>query len=82
VVDYCIRNAGDLAQVDVLHSNCLIEARRFAESLALPFVSESFALPTHDFEAEYEVRFERICNDVREAQQSVQPDRREDAAPG
>lgn len=68
VVDYCMRNAGDLMQVDLLYENCLAEGKRLAKSLSLPFAEQSFSLSRDKLEAEYEARFERLCSEVRRIQ--------------
>lgn len=69
VIDYCMRNAGDLVQVDLLHKNCVGEAKQLSERLSLSAAANAFALSIPELEAQYELRFEAVCNEVKRAQQ-------------
>jgi hypothetical protein len=60
VIDYCMRNAGDLVQVDLLHKNCIGEAMQLSKRLSLPVAEGAFALSVPELEAQYESRFEAV----------------------
>ena len=68
VIDYCMRNSGDLVQVDLLHQNCIGEAKQLAKDLSLGEAEQAFSLPALDLEIQYEARFEAVCNEVKRAQ--------------
>ena len=67
VADYCMRNAGDLEQIDQMCEHCLEDAARLSLELALPSAHEAFSLPRPKFQAEYFSHFDRICSEVRRA---------------
>lgn len=69
VIDYCMRNAGDLVQVDLLHQNCIGDAAQLSKNLSLISAEQAFSLPISELEAQYEARFEAVCNEVKRAQQ-------------
>ena len=67
VADYGMRNAGDLDTARDLYPNFQDEALGLARSLGLTYTAESFELPPAKLEDLYFERFERICNEVKNA---------------
>ena len=67
IADYGMCNAGDLSQAHILYADWQREAVQMAGDLGLEFTRESFSLPKATLQAQYFERFERICNEVRQA---------------
>jgi hypothetical protein len=67
VADYGMRNAGDLDTARDVYPDFQTEASRLARELSLPFTGESFSLPKALLQNEYLERFDRICDEIRNA---------------
>lgn len=67
VVDYGMRNAGDLGAAQDIHPDFQREAAGLAGELGLPFTRQSFELPAESFQSEYFDRFDRICAEIQGA---------------
>ncbi len=67
VVDYGMRNAGDLDTARDLYPDFQREAVDLASDLGLKFTQDSFALPSDTLQAEYFERFDRICDEIKGA---------------
>ncbi|MEP6714832.1 MAG: hypothetical protein ABJC09_04620 [Terriglobia bacterium] len=65
VADYCMRNAGDFANVPVLYPDFQRDGVGFAAELSLPFTRECFSLAIEDLQQEYFERFERLCDEIK-----------------
>ena len=65
VVDYCMRNAGDLAQADLLHHGYKLEATRISHTLRLPLSSELFESAEEQLAKQYLAKFEAVCSEIR-----------------
>jgi len=65
VVDYSIRNAGDLDTAEDMMPEIRKEAARLARELRLSSVTNAFELNKEDFEAQYHERFDDICSEIR-----------------
>ena len=67
VADYGMRNAGDLDTAGDLYQDFQREAVYLARELGLDFTCESFSLPTEAFQGQYFARFDRICDEIKDA---------------
>jgi hypothetical protein len=67
VADYGMRNAGDLDAADDVCPHFQSEARLLAEELSLPAAREAFALPPSVLQKEYDLHFEVICQELKDA---------------
>lgn len=67
VADYGMRNAGDLETARDLYPNFQREAAQLAQGLGLGFTRESFSLPSAAIQGEYFERFDRICDEIKNA---------------
>ncbi len=65
--DYMMRNAGDFSNAEALDHDFQREISVNAEQLGLTFTQETFSLPRADLQDQYFDRFDRICNEVRNA---------------
>jgi len=63
--DYCMRNAGDLANMEDLRPGFLAEGRALATTLGLPVAESLFTRTEEDFEREYLGRFDDVCRELR-----------------
>jgi hypothetical protein len=73
VADYGMRNAGDLACGQQIHAEFQEEAVRLSEKPGLEFTRESFSLPATVLQAEYFERFDRMCNEIKNAKGGLEP---------
>lgn len=67
IADYGMCNAGDLSQAHILYADWQWEAVQMADELGLRFTRESFALPKATLQAQYFDRFDRICDEIKQA---------------
>jgi hypothetical protein len=67
VADYGMRNAGDLETAHDLYPNFQREAAYLAGEVGLGFTRESFLSPTTVIQDEYFERFDRICDEIKNA---------------
>ena len=67
VADYMMRNAGDFANAEAIHTAFQTEATACAEKLGLRFTESTFALPREQLRDRYFDRFEAVCNEIRSA---------------
>jgi hypothetical protein len=67
VVDYGMRNAGDLDTARDLYPDFQREAVELAGDFGLEFTRESFSLPTEALQGQYFERFDRICDEIKDA---------------
>lgn len=67
VADYGMRNAGDLETARDVHHRFQAEGKQLALDLRLPFTHETFSLAPEDLEREFRGRFERVCDEIRNA---------------
>ncbi len=67
VADYGMRNAGDLLTAHDLYADFQTEAVLLAKDLGLQATHEAFALPAADLQREYFQRFDKICDEIRNA---------------
>ena len=67
IADYGMRNAGDLETAADLYSDFHSEGRELAEKLSLPFTLETFALSSDEFANQYFERFDRVCDEIKNA---------------
>jgi len=65
--DYMMRNAGDFANAEALDRDFQEEAAVLAEQLGFGFTYETFSLPRRDLQKEYFDRFDRVCDEIRNA---------------
>lgn len=65
--DYMMRNAGDFANAEDLAYDFQQEIVRNAQRLDLPFTKETFSLLRADLQNQYFDRFDRVCEEVRNA---------------
>ena len=65
VVDYMMRNAGDLANAADMYPTVQSDGRELARRLGLSGVSNLFGLPRHEFEQQYFSRFKQVCEEIR-----------------
>jgi len=65
VVDYSMRNAGDLVTARELEPDWHDVARRAAEALALPVATEVFGLREGELERRYFDMFDSLCAELR-----------------
>jgi len=70
VVDYMMRNAGDLANAADMYPNWQTDAKRLATGLSLPGTKEVFSLSKKKLQAEYFDRFEAVCSEIKNAEPS------------
>jgi hypothetical protein len=67
VVDYCMRNGGDLDNAAIFFLDFRSNGRKSAEVLDLPFTRAAFALPNNDLERVYFEQFDSICAEIKRA---------------
>ena len=67
IADYAMRNAGDLDTARDLYADFQQEASHLAKELSLAFTRESFSLPKELLQEQYFDRFDRICNEIKNA---------------
>jgi hypothetical protein len=65
VADYGMRYAGDLATATDLYPNFLEEGHQGAEELGLPDSTKAFSMLPKQLEADYLMRFDSICKEIR-----------------
>ena len=65
--DYMLRNAGDFANAVELKRDFQQEVVTLANQLRLAFTEETFALPRVALEQQYFDRFDRVCDEIRNA---------------
>jgi hypothetical protein len=65
VVDYSMRNAGDLATARDLDPGYLVEGAQAAALLALPLASAMFGLSEGELERRFFDLFEPVCSELR-----------------
>jgi len=65
VVDYGMRNAGDLETARDVYPECIIESQSLALSLDLPVTFEMFRLSEFELSEQYFERFEAMCDELR-----------------
>src|SRR5215470_9166888 len=68
VADYGMRNAGDLNAAQDVHADFQSEGQQMAQELSLPLTHEAFSLPRSALEREYFIRFDRMCDEIRDAE--------------
>lgn len=67
VADYCMCNAGDLSQSNILYEHWKQEAAQLAQQLSLAQTFAFFSLDEETLALQYFERFEHICNEIRSA---------------
>jgi len=67
LADYMMRNAGDFANAQDRCPTFQSDAKQFAERLGLAATCEAFSLSQRKLQKEYFDRFERICDEIRNA---------------
>jgi hypothetical protein len=67
VADYGMRNAGDLDAAIDLYPEFQSEGRRLAGVLSLPFTLATFSLTSDELATQYFERFERMCDEIKNA---------------
>ena len=67
VVDYGMRNAGDLRTATDVYADFQSDARCAAEELSLPLTREVFSLSPSKLEEVYFDHFEAICDEIKAA---------------
>lgn len=65
VADYCMRNAGDLENMDEMYPNLFKEAISLAKSLSINVAIELFSKSNVDFEKVYFEMFNSVCEELR-----------------
>jgi hypothetical protein len=65
VVDYCMRDAGDLAQSDLLRSGYKSEATQISQDIGLPVSHDLFLLSDEALAHQYFESFETVCAEIR-----------------
>ncbi|MDW3176505.1 MAG: hypothetical protein R8J94_03850 [Acidimicrobiia bacterium] len=65
VVDCGMRNAGDLAQAELLHTGYKLEASQISHDLGLLVSHELFLLPEEQLAKQYFEKFEAVCTEIR-----------------
>ena len=65
--DYCMRNAGDLANLEDLCSGCLSKGVAAAEALQLPKTRAFFARPTNELERHFFDDFNGVVNELAQS---------------
>ncbi len=68
VADYGMRNAGDLDTAHAVCADFQSNARRIAKDLSLRLTHEASSLPRGALQAEYFIRFDYICHEIRNAE--------------
>jgi hypothetical protein len=68
LADYMMRNAGDLANAQDMCPTFQRDAARLAERLGLAATREAFSLSQRKLQKEYFDRFERICDEIKNAE--------------
>lgn len=74
VVDYGMRNAGDLGTAADVDPHFHTEGKRLAAELALPLTRAAFALSKRDLERQYLDNFESICDEMKQARPTTAVD--------
>ena len=67
VADYGMRNAGDLDTACDLYPDFQQTAAQLARELSLPFTAESFSLAQAALQEQYFQRFDRLCDELKNA---------------
>lgn len=70
--DYCMRNAGDLANATETNPTFLTDARAAAETLDLAHALAAFSLPAMTLEQQYFERFDDLVSELRTARHKIQ----------
>ena len=65
--DYCMRNAGDLANLDELYPDCLEIGASTAEALGLPKTRTFFARSSDEFESHFFDDFDDVITELSQA---------------
>jgi hypothetical protein len=68
VADYGMRNAGDLDTARDLYADFQEEGKRLSAELRLAFTHDTFSQPQDVLQREYFERFERVCDEIKNAQ--------------
>lgn len=63
-----MRNAGDVANAEDMHPNFQSDAKQLAKRLGLAVTYDAFSLSERKLQKEYFDRFERICEEVKNAE--------------
>ena len=66
-VDYSMRNAGDLANLKVMHPSCLADGRSAAKVLILPRSLAAFSFSASELGSQYFELFDDVTREVRDA---------------
>ena len=67
IMDYAMRNAGDLMAADDLHPSFLTDGKAAAQALGLPCSTAAFGLSTAELEQRYFSLFDELVSEVRAA---------------
>ncbi|WP_262030900.1 hypothetical protein [Microvirga sp. Mcv34] len=67
IMDYAMRNAGDLMTADDLHPSFMLDGKAAAQALGLQYAMAAFELSTAELEQRYFSLFDDILIEVRSA---------------